>query len=76
MLRGSYPFDSEDASELIQMHYAQEPLSLHIIDPKIPVLISNMISKLLKKSDDERYKSAKGIIYDIDLYIYLNIIQV
>ena len=67
LLTGYYPFDSEIPSKLIYMHIFQEPTAVCIIDPNIPLPLSEMISKLLKKDADERYQSAKGIIHDIDL---------
>jgi len=49
------------------MHILQEPPPLYSIDANIPIPISDLISKLLKKEADERYQSAKGIMHDIDL---------
>ena len=49
------------------MHIFQEPLSLHELDPSIPIALSDMVSKLMEKDVDLRYQSAKGIMCDIHL---------
>jgi len=69
MLSGKYPFDSKNASILIQMHISQKPIPLHKNDVTIPIPISNLIYKLLEKSPDDRYQSANGVIHDIDLLL-------
>ena len=69
LLSGRHPFDSKDKSKLIQMHVLKDLSPLHMDDENIPIPISKMISKLLRKSPDERYQSTKGVIYDIDLFI-------
>jgi len=67
LLAGRYPFDGQSTMKIVQMHIHEKPLSLHVLDPQIPLPVSDMISKLLEKDMDSRYKSAKGIIHDIDL---------
>jgi len=69
LITGKYPFDSSNPLELINMHICQEPVPANEIDPNVPIIISRMINKLLSKYADERYYSAKGIIYDIDLIL-------
>jgi len=69
LIAGKYPFDSSNALELINMHVCKEPIPVNEIDENIPIIIARMISKLLQKDADERYYSAKGIIYDIDLML-------
>ena len=69
LLCGKYPFDSnDDAFLLIHMHISQEVVPLHLTSKNIPLPISNMVSKLLRKSADDRYQSTKGVMYDIDLF--------
>ena len=69
MLTGKYPLVSEDKMKLILLHVSQEPLPVQYIDPNIPATVSQMISKLLSKNTDERYQTAKGLIYDLDMMI-------
>ena len=67
MLTGEYPMHSEDRMQLILLHLTQEALPLQYFDPTIPKVICQMISKLLSKKLDDRYQTAKGLVYDLDL---------
>ena len=69
LLAGKYPFESSNTLELLQLHICHDPLPLHTIDPKIPVILSDMVSRLMEKDADDRYQSAKGIMHDLDLII-------
>ena len=57
ILSGTFPFENENVSKLINLHITQDPPPI----PNIPKAINDMISKLLKKSPDDRYQSANGI---------------
>ena len=69
MLTGKYPFESDDTMKLIHMHILKDPLPVSNVNDEIPDALSNMVSILLKKNAEERYRSAKGIIYDLDFMI-------
>jgi len=69
LLTGKYPFESDCIYKLLHLHIFQDPISIHEINPNVPVTVSDMILKLLKKDADGRYQSCKGLIYDIDLMI-------
>ena len=69
MLTGRYLFIAENSLHLIYLHILQDPLPISTINPNIPGPLSDMVSKLLKKNAEDRYLSAKGIIYDLDLMI-------
>ena len=64
-----YPFKDDDASKLLDLHIFQEPLSVCSINPNIPIPISMMISTLMMKYAEQRYQSAKGLIFDLDLIL-------
>jgi histidine kinase len=64
ILTGVMPYDTEDSLELIHSHLAQTPQAPHLIDDRIPVVISAIILKLLAKNPDERYQSASAIKAD------------
>jgi len=67
MLTGNLPFQSDNLSELKRMHMLQEVQPLHLIDPSIPVPLSNLVARLMQKNPEERYQSAKGILFDLEL---------
>lgn len=65
LFTGQLPFVSQDAMELVHSHLAKQPLPASEIKPTLPVIISNIISKLLAKTAEERYHSAWGIHADL-----------
>ncbi|WP_445632683.1 histidine kinase [Nostoc sp. DSM 114161] len=66
LLTNRLPFESSDALELIHYHLALEPIPPHFIDPEIPVMVSEIVLKLLAKTAEERYQSAWGIKTDLE----------
>ncbi|MGF1933647.1 MAG: protein kinase domain-containing protein [Nostoc sp. ChiQUE02] len=66
LLTHQLPFASSDALELIHYHLALEPVPPHVIDPEIPMIVSEIVLKLLAKTAQERYQSAWGIKTDLE----------
>ncbi|MEG3973638.1 AAA family ATPase [Microcoleus sp. herbarium8] len=66
LLAGQLPFQSEDAMELVHCHIAKQPPSLHEINPKIPPVLSSIVSKLMAKNAEHRYQSALGLKFDLE----------
>lgn len=67
MLAGIPPFLSQDAMELIHGHIAVTPKELYLVNPNIPKPISDIISILLAKNAEDRYQSALGLKYDLEI---------
>jgi predicted ATPase/signal transduction histidine kinase len=67
LLAGELPFQSHDAMELVHCHIAKQPLSLHEIKPEIPQVLSEIVSKLMAKNAEDRYQSALGLKFDLEL---------
>lgn len=65
MLTGTLPFLSQDSMELVYAHLAKTPLSPHQYNSEIPLMISNIVMKLLSKTPEERYQSTFGIVEDL-----------
>ncbi|MDL4839067.1 ATP-binding sensor histidine kinase [Aquibacillus rhizosphaerae] len=63
---GSVPFAMEDPMEVIHGHLAQMPIEPHQINKDIPLIISNLIMKLLNKMPEDRYQSAFGLKEDLE----------
>ena len=61
------PFERTDPMELVHCHIAQQPLPVHELIPDIPNSVSNIVSKLLAKTPEERYQSARGIKADLEI---------
>jgi len=66
LLTGKLPFLTTDPIELVHSHIALNPQPPHELIPNIPVVVSQIVMKLLAKSPEDRYQSASGIISDLE----------
>ena len=66
LLTGELPFQSHDPMELVHCHIAKTAHLVHQINPQIPVVISEIVSKLMAKNAEDRYQSALGLKYDLE----------
>jgi histidine kinase len=64
MLTGNAPFRASEPIEFMYSHVAKQPVALPKVAPEIPLILSDIILKLLTKSPDGRYKSALGLKAD------------
>ncbi|WP_414624883.1 protein kinase domain-containing protein [Calothrix sp. CCY 0018] len=67
LLTGELPFNNDNPLELIYCHISQQPPVKKIINSNIPAIISQIICKLMAKNAEERYQSAFGLKYDLEL---------
>ena len=67
LLTGKLPFETEDALELVHCHIARQPLSPHEIKPEIPLILSQIVSKLMAKNAENRYQTALGFKHDLEM---------
>lgn len=67
LLTGKLPFSGMEAIELIHAHIAQKPPSLQQLNPEIPSTVSDIIMKLMAKNAENRYQSALGLKYDLEI---------
>ncbi|MEG4015273.1 MULTISPECIES: AAA family ATPase [unclassified Microcoleus] len=67
LLTGKLPFETEDALELVHCHIARQPLSSHEIEPKISLIVSQIVSKLMAKNAENRYQTAGGLKHDLEM---------
>ncbi|MEG3959303.1 AAA family ATPase [Microcoleus sp. herbarium2] len=66
LLTGKLPFQSSDPMELIHCHIAQHPPSVREINPRIPLVLSEIVRKLMAKNAESRYQSALGLKADLE----------
>ena len=66
MLTQQPPFKAKDAVELVHAHIAKTPVEPHKINAAIPLVLSNIIMKLLSKTAEERYQNTIGIVADLE----------
>ncbi|MEG5174552.1 AAA family ATPase [Microcoleus sp. B3-D7] len=67
LLTGKLPFETEDALELVHCHIARQPVRPHEIEPEIPLIVSQIVSKLMAKNAENRYQTALGIKHDLEM---------
>jgi predicted ATPase/signal transduction histidine kinase/tRNA A-37 threonylcarbamoyl transferase component Bud32 len=60
------PFLTNDPAQLVHSHIAITPLPVHEVNSRIPKILSGIITKLMAKIPEERYKNANGILFDLD----------
>ena len=65
LLTGCFPFEGQDALELVHSHIARHPVPLDRVLPGTSLAISRIISKLMAKNAEERYQSTYGLESDL-----------
>ncbi|MDI1477793.1 AAA family ATPase [Polyangium sp. y55x31] len=63
---GALPFQAEDAVGWVHCHVARAPRPLADAAPGTPAIVSEIVMRLLAKSPDERYQSARGLTHDLE----------
>src|SRR6476661_3589014 len=66
LLTGKLPFETEDALELVHYHIARQPVPAHEIARIIPLILSQIVSKLMAKNAENRYQTAGGLKHDLE----------
>ncbi|MGL6136552.1 MAG: ATP-binding protein, partial [Planktothrix sp.] len=66
LLTGKLPFQSSDIMELVHCHLAKQAIPIHHVNLNIPIILSEIINKLMAKNAEDRYQSALGIQYDLE----------
>jgi PAS domain S-box-containing protein len=65
MLTQKLPFDFSDPMEMVHCHIAKSPPLLHEINNNIPLILSDIVLKLMAKNAENRYQSSSGIVFDL-----------
>ncbi|MGE5660599.1 MAG: serine/threonine protein kinase, partial [Actinomycetota bacterium] len=66
LLTGKLPFISDDPMELVHCHLAKQSIPIALINPEIPLVLSEIVSKLMAKNAENRYQSPLGIKHDLE----------
>ncbi|WP_416397373.1 diguanylate cyclase [Allohahella sp. A8] len=65
LLTGQLPLASDDPLEWVHWHIARTAAPLHTVNPAIPLVLSDIVLKLLAKSAEDRYASLSGLRRDL-----------
>ncbi len=68
LLTGTLPFPSDDPIELVHCHISQQPVLPSVRNPVsgIPLVVSQIVMKLMAKNAEDRYQSALGLKLDLE----------
>ena len=66
VLLGWPPFQSSDPLELVHSHIARRPIPPSELNREIPPSVSAIVMKLLSKTAEERYQTARGLKVDLE----------
>ncbi|NEP59880.1 MAG: AAA family ATPase, partial [Symploca sp. SIO2G7] len=66
LLTDRLPFSTDDSLELLHSHIARQPLLPHQCQPDIPLVLSQIVEKLMAKNPEHRYQSAYGLKADLE----------
>ena len=70
LLTGQLPFQSDDALELVHCHIAKQAPAVHNLNPAVPPLLSEVVSKLMAKNAEDRYQTAWGLKHDLETCLH------
>lgn len=65
LLTGQLPFSSDEPMEMVHAHLAKQPLSVCDLNPDLPIMLGEIIRKLMAKNAEDRYQSALGLKHDL-----------
>ncbi|MBE8967640.1 AAA family ATPase [Nostocales cyanobacterium LEGE 12452] len=65
LLSGKLPFESREPMELVHCHIAKLPPCLCDFNPKLPLMLGEIVRKLMAKNAEDRYQSALGLKHDL-----------
>ncbi|KYC36823.1 histidine kinase [Scytonema hofmannii PCC 7110] len=65
LLSGQLPFESHDPMELVHCHIAKQPPLVCNFNPDLPLILGEIVRKLMAKNAEDRYQSALGLKHDL-----------
>jgi predicted ATPase len=65
LLTGQLPFLTTDPTEIVHCHISQIAAPVNLVNPKIPVVVAQIVAKLMAKNAEDRYQSTQGIQHDL-----------
>ncbi|MEG4405647.1 AAA family ATPase [Microcoleus sp. MON2_D5] len=66
LLTGKLPFQTDDPMDLVHCHLAKQPIPASSVNKSVPLVLSEIVSKLMAKNAEARYQSALGLKFDLE----------
>ena len=66
LLVGRLPYEATTAAELVHCHIARTAAAVCERNGRVPIPLSDIISRLMAKNPSERYQSAYGLLLDLE----------
>ncbi|MGB3532481.1 MAG: AAA family ATPase [Microcoleaceae cyanobacterium] len=66
LFTGKLPFQVNEPMELVHCHLAKPALLINQIKSDIPIILSQIVAKLMAKNAEDRYQSAMGLKHDLE----------
>ncbi len=66
MITGAHPFQGPDVYNIIHQRLSRDAREPHLINPEIPLIVSQLIMKMLDRKPTKRHESAKVLVKDIE----------
>lgn len=66
MMTGKVPFHMNDPIQWFHAHIVQQAVPPHLLNPVIPIPVSEIVMKCLSKSPEDRYQSSYGLRVDLE----------
>ncbi|MEH2068269.1 MAG: AAA family ATPase [Nostoc sp.] len=66
LLSGQLPFEFHEPMELVHCHIAKQPNFICDLNPEIPLMLGEILRKLMAKNAEDRYQSALGLKHDLE----------
>ncbi|MBD2682833.1 MULTISPECIES: ATP-binding sensor histidine kinase [Nostoc] len=65
LLTKQLPFPVDEPMEMVHAHIAKQPTSICDLNPAVPIMLGEIIRKLMAKNAEDRYQSALGLKHDL-----------
>ncbi|MEP5732070.1 MAG: AAA family ATPase [Sulfitobacter sp.] len=66
MLTGQLPFQAGDLLQMVYAHMALQPRPLLDLAPNVPVVVVDLVARLISKRPEQRYQTAAGLCADLE----------
>jgi len=66
LLAQRLPFNASNAIEFIYCHIAEKAVAPHVVNGRVPMVVSDIVMKLMEKNAEDRYQSAMGLKHDLE----------